>query len=66
MHQFSVLLPDKMVKAIDDLVDKKLYSSRGECIRIAIHDMLMEHKGFGHFLNSPKLQKRLRQLEATV
>jgi Predicted transcriptional regulators containing the CopG/Arc/MetJ DNA-binding domain and a metal-binding domain len=66
MKQFSIQLPLKMVRALDEIVQMELYASRNEAIRMAIHDLIMEHRDFGHFMNSPKLQKRLRQLEATI
>jgi Predicted transcriptional regulators containing the CopG/Arc/MetJ DNA-binding domain len=64
MKQFSVQLPLKVVRVLDDLVRLGLYSSRAECIRMAIHDLVMEHVSFGHYVETYNLHKTLTQLEA--
>jgi len=40
MKSISLLLPEWYIKGLDQLVEKRLYLSRNDAIRAAIHDLL--------------------------
>ena len=40
MRLITLHLPEPYIKALDKLVDKKLYPNRAEAIRVAVRDLL--------------------------
>lgn len=42
MRHVNVLLPEPYIKALDKLVERRLYPSRNEAIRFAVKDMIAE------------------------
>lgn len=48
MKLITLNLPERYIKQLDKLVNKRLYGNRAEAIRHAVDDLLKEHKGWGH------------------
>jgi len=40
MKLITLYLPEPYIKALDQLVNERLYPNRAEAIRVAIHDMI--------------------------
>ena len=40
MRLITLHLPEPYIKAIEDLVNQKMYPNRAECIRVAVRDLL--------------------------
>jgi Arc/MetJ-type ribon-helix-helix transcriptional regulator len=40
MKLITLHLPEPYIKALDQLVEAKVYPNRAEAIRVAVHDML--------------------------
>jgi len=43
VKQITVLIPEPYLRAIDDLVRRKIFPNRAEAIRVAIRDLIMFH-----------------------
>jgi Arc/MetJ-type ribon-helix-helix transcriptional regulator len=46
MRVITVGLPETYIKALDELIEVKLYPNRAEAIRLAIKDLLKMHRKF--------------------
>ena len=46
MKAVVVQMPPKMIQECDELVKAKYYPNRNELIRIAVRDLLLNHKEF--------------------
>lgn len=44
MRSVLCQMTPEMIEALDDLVEKKLFPSRNEAIRLACRDMILEHR----------------------
>lgn len=44
MRLITVNVPEPYLKALDDLVKRKMYPNRAEAIRIAIRDLVISEK----------------------
>ena len=56
MKLINILVPERLLKELDDLVELKLYPTRSEAIRMAIRDLIInEHPKY----KSKRLRRRL-------
>jgi len=60
MKAACIQLPLKMVRAVDELVRLGLYPTRAEAIRLAVRDLLNEHRDFKHFAETYKIERNLQ------
>ena len=44
MKLTTILIPEKLLEELDELVEKRYYPSRAEAIRIAISNLIHEHR----------------------
>ncbi len=44
MKLISVYLTEQMVNAIDELVNQDIFTSRGECVRLAVRDLIRHER----------------------
>lgn len=51
MKLISIYLPEAYLKALDRLVELKLYPNRAEAIRFAIRDLILKELPFEHRLD---------------
>jgi antitoxin ParD1/3/4 len=54
MKLITLYLPEGYIKLLDELVDKRFYPNRAEAIRVAIRDLLNDHRSFKSTLNEKK------------
>ena len=59
MKLINILVPERLLKELDDLVELKLYPTRSEAIRMAIRDLIInEHPKYKRFKHVGQRAKR--------
>lgn len=47
MKLTTLLLEQRMIQALDELVEKRIYPNRAEAIRVAVRELLIYHGKWG-------------------
>jgi Arc/MetJ-type ribon-helix-helix transcriptional regulator len=54
MKLITLYVPEPYLKLLDQLVEEKFYPNRAEAIRVAIRDLLNDHRSFKSTLAEKK------------